>query len=292
MRIETPFELTTARGWPLRGDVRHPSEEGTGSVVVVCHGFKGFKDWGFFPELGRRLADAGHTAISFNFSGNGIGAAPQDFSEPERFRANTLSLEIEDLGLLLDTARSGALPGLRGPAPAEFALLGHSRGGLIAVITASRRKDIRRLITWNGVGELSERFPAALRAEWRSRGKLDVVNTRTGQVLEMGLETLDDLEAHLEAYDPRTVAPGLGVPWLIVHGTRDLTVPIAEGETLARLAAPGGARFHPIEGGDHTLGVIHPYQKSTPQLDEAVAATLAWLGEPPMAPVGPPAGTQ
>ena len=37
------------------------------------HGFKGFKDWGFFPHLADRLARAGLVAVSFNFSGSGVG---------------------------------------------------------------------------------------------------------------------------------------------------------------------------------------------------------------------------
>lgn len=275
MISETPFELTSRLGWPVRGEVRRPVSPGSGTVVVVCHGFKGFKDWGFFPEIGRRLAGAGHVAITFNFSGNGIGANPQEFSEAERFRRNTLSREIEDLALVLDEAGSGRIPGLPDRVRPGFALLGHSRGGLVAVVTAERRGDIRRLITWNGVGQLSARFPEAMRAEWRREGKLDVVNSRTGQVLEMGLETLDDLEAHLEDFDPIRVAPRLRLPWLIVHGTRDLTVPFDEAEALA--ASTGLARLYTIEGGDHTLGVIHPYQKTTPQLDAAVGATLGFL---------------
>ena len=42
--------------------------------IVICHGFKGFKNWAFFPLLAESLAYAGYIAITFNFSRNGIGA--------------------------------------------------------------------------------------------------------------------------------------------------------------------------------------------------------------------------
>ena len=52
----TAFEVPGPEGGTLRGDVRQP-RGATGSAIVVCHGFKGFKDWGFFPYLAERLVD-------------------------------------------------------------------------------------------------------------------------------------------------------------------------------------------------------------------------------------------
>ena len=60
--------LGAADGGPLRVDVRTGARPGEARpAVVICHGFKGFKDWGFFPKLSERLAVAGFTALSFNF---------------------------------------------------------------------------------------------------------------------------------------------------------------------------------------------------------------------------------
>ena len=44
------FVLENSDGDPIRGDVRREDEiRATEISLVVCHGFKGFKDWGFFP---------------------------------------------------------------------------------------------------------------------------------------------------------------------------------------------------------------------------------------------------
>ena len=37
-------------------------------VVVFCHGFKGFKDWGHFNKVAELFADAGFVFLKFNFS--------------------------------------------------------------------------------------------------------------------------------------------------------------------------------------------------------------------------------
>ena len=53
--------------------------------------------WGFFPELSRRIAEAGLVAVSLNVSGSGIGDDLENFTEDEAFAHNTYSKDLEDL---------------------------------------------------------------------------------------------------------------------------------------------------------------------------------------------------
>ena len=81
--VHHPFAIPSRDGYPLRGDARYQDGLGDGApAVVICHGFKGFKDWGFFPEVAAALAASGYLAISFNFSGSGIGSDLCDFTDP------------------------------------------------------------------------------------------------------------------------------------------------------------------------------------------------------------------
>ena len=107
--VRTPFELTGADGAPLRGDVRAAGTGMSRPAVIICHGFKGFKDWGFFPHLADRLARAGLTAVSFNFSGSGVGPDGETFSEPERFGHATFGNDLKDLALIVERLRQRAL---------------------------------------------------------------------------------------------------------------------------------------------------------------------------------------
>src|SRR6202040_558144 len=86
-----PFEIPCRDGLSIRGEV-YPAESALGSVVI-CHGFKGFAHWAFFPYLARTLAQDGLTAITFDFSGSGIGADRESFTQAEAFAGNTFSRE-------------------------------------------------------------------------------------------------------------------------------------------------------------------------------------------------------
>lgn len=81
----------------IRGDIRLPKPQLPAPVLFICHGFKGFKDWGFFPVLAEKLAEAGFVTVTFNFSMNGIGEDLENFTELEKFSLNTFSREQEDL---------------------------------------------------------------------------------------------------------------------------------------------------------------------------------------------------
>ncbi|HET6763168.1 MAG TPA: hypothetical protein VFH27_05835, partial [Longimicrobiaceae bacterium] len=123
----TRFELRPrAGGPPVRGDVRYLSGTHPRTAVVLCHGFKGFKDWGFFPGLARALAAHGHAAVTFNLSRSGIGADDRDFSALELFAEQTHSRNLEEIRHVVDELFHGKL---MPRAPEAVGLFGHSRGG-------------------------------------------------------------------------------------------------------------------------------------------------------------------
>ena len=63
-------------GEPILGNVHVPDGEPRG-VVIVSHGFKGYKDYGMFPRIAGTLArDAGVIVHRFNFSHAGMARNP------------------------------------------------------------------------------------------------------------------------------------------------------------------------------------------------------------------------
>ncbi len=270
------FEIANRAGEPLRGDVR-VSEDGVrgGPAIVICHGFKGFKDWGFFPYTAEQLAvRTGLPVISFNFSGSGIGPDLENFIELDKFERNTFSKELDDLGVVLDAAGAGELPGL--DRIARFGLLGHSRGGLSAIITAAEDARVGSLVTWSAISA-ADRWTPEQKQEWRRAGRLEVLNARTGQVMPLGLDLLEDVERNADRLDILEAAARLQVPYLIIHGTEDESVSIAEGERLAEAAPAETTRFERIEGAGHTFGAVHPFQGTTEHLSRAIELTAEWF---------------
>ena len=270
--IHRRFTLESRLGEPIHGDLRLPVGSGPHPVVVCCHGFKGFKDWGFHPWLGVRLADAGLAAVHVNFSRNGVREADGDIEDLDTFRRNTLSIERDDLDTVIDAVLTGRLdPSLDG---ARLGLLGHSRGGGIALLGAAERPEAKALVTWAAVSHFDRIADEATLAEWRRTGVYEVVNSRTGQKLPMGVAFLDDVLANLARLDLLAAARRLAVPWLLVHGPADLTVEFGEAEELHEATA-GRARLFPLEGAGHTFGAVHPFAGPTPHLAAAAEATLA-----------------
>jgi len=270
--IHRRFTLASRLGEPIHGDLRLPDGPGPHPVVVCCHGFKGFKDWGFHPWLGARLAEAGLAAVHFNFSRNGVRAADGDIEDLDAFRRNTLSIERDDLDAVLDAVLSGRIdPSLEA---SRLGLFGHSRGGGLALLGASERREVRALATWAAVSHFDRIADEATIEEWRRRGVYEVVNSRTGQRLPMGVAFLDDVLANLDRLDLSAAARRLAVPWLLVHGTADPTVPFDEAREL-HATTDGRAGLLAVDGAGHTFGAVHPFAGPTAHLEEAAGATLA-----------------
>ena len=257
---------------PILIDVRTSDRTATRPAVVLVHGFKGFKDWGMFPGAADRIARAGFTAVSFNFSGSGVDDSGR-FAWPDRFGHNTFSAELEDLRRVLNALASGEL-GLA--STSRFGLVGHSSGGGISILAAASDSRVAALVTWAAIAGV-ERWPGQHQA-WRARGRLDVVNARTGEVLPLYPDVLEDIETHQEALDIPAAAARLTIPWLLLHGEADASVPPDEARLLIQAAARHPPRVMLMEGSGHTFGATHPLETVTPDLAIVIDETTKWLG--------------
>jgi uncharacterized protein len=253
-------------------DVRSAGRTSSRPAVLVVHGFKGFKDWGMFPPFAERLARAGFTAVTFNLSGSGVDDAGE-FSLPDRFGHNTFSAELEDLQRVLDSLLGGEL-GV--PAPLSLGVLGHSRGGGMAVLQTARDSRVRALVTWAAISRV-QRWSAEQQRPWRAAGHTEIQNARTGQILPLYTDVLDDIERNAELLDIERAGARINVPWLIVHGTEDESVRFSEAELLKTASSRKNTRLLAIEGGGHTFGATHPWRSTTPELETVFDATLSWL---------------
>ena len=280
MEIATEaFELPGAGGERVRGDLRRPARgPGRAPVVLVLHGFKGFRRWGFFPWLGERIAGAGFASLVFDFSHNGTGAGGEAYPRGDLFRASSWRTHQEDLDAVIAAVRAGTLPGASSLDPGRIALLGHSLGGGLAVIRAAADPDLRCVAALAPVNR-ADRFSPREKETWRAKGELPIVNTRTGEVLPLGVGFLEDAEARAAELDAVAAAARLSCPLLVVHGEEDTSVPPAEGRSLVESAIAAGraARYSPIAGTQHTFDAVHPFDGPTPALLRAWTEVRAFL---------------
>ena len=252
-------------------DVRAGGRESMRPAVVMVHGFKGFKDWGFFPPLAERMARAGLTAVTFNMSGSGVDAAGESVY-PDRFARDTYSAQLRDLGTVLEALTAGQL-GVT--PPAAIGLVGHSRGGGVAILRTATDDRIRALVTWSAISAADRWSPDVKRA-WRRHGTMDVTNARTGQVIPVSTAILDDVETSAAHLDILAAAGRVRIPWLIIHGTGDESVPFAESRRLHE-ASEGRARPLAIEGAGHTFGAAHPWQPPVAEAERVFDETVTFI---------------
>jgi fermentation-respiration switch protein FrsA (DUF1100 family) len=270
----TDFEIRAADGGPpIRGDVRVRAGLRPTAAMVICHGFKGFRGANFFPNLARAAAQRGFAAVTFDFSRNGLGDDGVDFSALDRFARQTHSRNVAEIRAVLDAVSSGTiLP----RTPRRIGLMGHSRGGGEAVLAAADDPRVDALATWAAIGDVASRWKPEQIATWRAGGTVEVENTRTRQMMPVGPAYWEDWERNRQRLDIPAAAARLSIPWLIVHGDADATVPVEEGHALFD-AAGDEAELLVVEGGDHTFGSKHPYAGATPELRTAADATLEWF---------------
>lgn len=242
----TPFSILSSEGLPLRGDLE--AGEKPRALVVVVHGFKGFKDWGFFPWLAQRLMQHRLVVCRFNMSRSGIGDDPETFDRLDLFEHDTYSTQLRDLAAVVHHAQEH-FPNL------PTFLLGHSRGGGMAILGAADVPNLRGVVAWSPISR-ADRWDDATQRDWRERGVLEVANARTRQIMRMSPVILDDYEANRERLDILAAAKHLREPLLIVHGGSDESVPVDEGRLIAERSPQSSLVV--IQRASHTFNAIHP----------------------------------
>tara|TARA_Y100000588_G_scaffold360190_1_gene419832 strand:+ start:606 stop:1361 length:756 start_codon:yes stop_codon:yes gene_type:complete len=240
------------------------------TAILVCHGFKGFKDWGFFPYLCEQLTQRlGITVVSFNFDGSGVRET--DFDDLSAFAHNTFSRELWDLEAILDGLAYGKLGDLTLPPSSRFGLLGHSRGGATCLLKAGLRAQVSAVVTWAAISSVT-RYEG-YREIWESGETVIIPNARTGQDMLLDRNVLDDMRANRERLDVLASAASLTIPCAVIHGSEDEAVPFGDAEEITH-AIGNSAQLVRIMGAGHTFGAIHPFEGTTPELETAIDASV------------------
>jgi len=264
------IKIKNKNGNTISIDLRYKNTAVNLPLLVFCHGFKGFKDWGCFPYMLDKIADNDIFTVSFNFSLNGVDNEkdnPVDFEYLDKFAQNTFSEELDDLGCVIDFLENEKEK--YGYNFDSLVLAGHSRGGGIAILKAAEEKRVRRLITLASVAEFN-RYGEETKKMWRERGFIEALNTRTKQKMRMNITLLEDLEKNYSRLNIKCAMEKIDIPTLIIHGSEDLAVEKGEAETLYSLSKKDKAKLVILDRTGHTFGAVHPFTGTTPHLERVI----------------------
>ena len=258
---------------PFIYDARYQPTGKPKPVIIFIHGFKGFKDWGPFNLIADYFAREGFVYVKLNLSHNGTTPdSPMDFVDLEAFGQNNFTLELNDIGTLLDHLESANSPIPETEADlSRLFLIGHSRGGGLAILKAAEDPRVKALASWAAIHDINQRWPEEFIEEWRKKGVQYIYNSRTNQQMPLYFQIVQDFTDHKQRLDIPTAVANMKQAQLIIHGTADETVPYEAAREMSRWNPK--AQLFLIEEANHTFGGKHPFTDSV--LPKDTLATIS-----------------
>jgi pimeloyl-ACP methyl ester carboxylesterase len=145
----------------------------------------------------------------------------------------------------------------------KIRLIGHSRGGGAVILAGKKFANsfpISSIHTWAAISDIGMRFPSGPELEhWKNTGVRHIKNGRTHQDLPQYFSLYEDFKRNENELNIQQAIKNLNIPMTIHHGDQDTSVPIAEGESLARWAH---VHLQIIPNADHVFGASHPWTHS------------------------------
>ena len=241
--VRSELELRSEDGVRLAATTWLADASGPAAAVVVAHGFTSTKDHPSVVALGDELSAQGFAVVAFDGRGHGASEG-----------LCTLGAE-EDLDV------AAAVGHARTMCPRVVAV-GSSMGAIAVLRYGTRDPDL--------AGVVSVSAPA----RWRihsARSVVAVVMTRTrfGRDVVRRRNAVRLAPRWARTAAPQDLAASLACPVVIVHGTRDRFIPVAEAERLYARAGTN-RRLDIVPGMGHGFS-----SRATPAVVEAVRWTLS-----------------
>ena len=215
--------------------------------VIMSHGLEGSKDGAKWQLLAAKLYEAGIASLRFNYRGCGQG---KDKSQG-KFEETTISGRVQDFRAALDFVEGTAVDSSR------LGVVGSSLGGAVAI--AAWDKRIKAMVAM----ATPYRFPKPTEKQLRHIKDAEYFNLPSGR--RIGTEFLKELWCH----DTGRYVGRVKCPFLIIHGSADEDVPVADARRLYEKANEP-KRLEIIRGGSHGFD-------DSVQLQRVAGLAFGWL---------------
>jgi pimeloyl-ACP methyl ester carboxylesterase len=262
---------------PILIDITQDLNQENPPIVIFCHGYKGFKDWGVWNLMAEAFAKAGFLFVKFNFSYNGGTVdQPIDFPDLEAFGNNNYTKELDDLECVIDWIFKGDV--IKSVDLNNTTLMGHSRGGGIVCIKAAEDSRITRVISLAGVSSYGKRMSTTGDLEqWKKDGVKYVLNGRTKQQMPHYYQFYEDFIKNEARLTIKRAVSNLNIPFLIIHGDNDTSVFIEEAKNLNKWNSKSELKI--IKGANHVFNASHPWTKNalTKELEEVISTVTIFI---------------
>jgi pimeloyl-ACP methyl ester carboxylesterase len=136
-------------------------------------------------------------------------------------------------------------------------LMGHSRGGSIALLATAEREMVKGAISMAAVSDLEKWLMKNDKENWMTNGVIHVKNGRTGQNMPLHFQIVEDFYNHQSRLDLKQVLKKNNKPIIAFHGSNDEALSPSMLDDLKSYNPE--IQDHVIDGAGHTFGGTHPY---------------------------------
>lgn len=273
--------IPSSEGLPISYDLYYPTSNSYAiPIVLFLHGFKGFKDWGPFPDACIEIAENGYAVLSFNLSLSGIGSNPVEFDKLDLFARDTLTQDQKDIKSVIDALLYGDIKSAHVDLDmSRMGLIGHSRGGHSAVVAAANYDAINCLVTWSAVANYLDFWSDGMISDWKTKGFTEIMNSRTGQLMRVDKAVYDDAIQNADALMASRRVKELHIPVCFIHGKADESVPYQNADILYENCPSNEKRHIIIPNAGHTYGGVHPFEdEELPEtFNDLLISTVNWF---------------
>ena len=278
MKIEKNIPVEGKHNKPIITDVFFIENYIKKPIVIYCHGYKGFKDWGAWDIMAEKFAKAGFFFLKFNFSHNGgTLEQPIDFPDLEAFGNNNFTIELDDLERVIDWVLENK-KFTNQIDKEKINLVGHSRGGGIVLLKANENSKVKKVVTLAGVSDYNSRFPTgAVLEQWKKEGVSYITNARTKQQMPHFFQFYENFKENEARLTIKTAVENLTIPYLIIHGDNDTSVELVEAKQLKKWNPT--ALLEIINNTDHAFNTLHPWEKEEipDEFQEVISRSIKFL---------------
>jgi len=236
-----------------------PEGDGPFPFVVMFHGTGSNRHeaGNGYDLLAPKLAAAGIASARFDFAGSGDSNVDYVQYTPSSGMQDGLDVIAYIRGLeQIDDARLG--------------LLGWSQGGMIAMLTAARTPDVKSLVTWAGVLDMSV-YLADQYDDARANG-FTVMKFDWREPLNLSLNWYEEVRALKLADELANYKGAL----LAINGSADTVVDPAIADAIVAAAGGDNKQVEIIDGADHTYNI---FSGDMAAFDKLMQVTVDWFAK-------------
>ena len=249
--MDAPISFRNSYGDTLAGILSEPQDP-NGNGIALLHCFTCTKHHRILRNLSQSLCDAGFTVVRFDFSGNG---------------ESTGKIEESDYTKMIGDVKE-AVSLLRDRGMKKVGVAGHSMGAMLSALSAHEDKRIAAVGFIAGSSQAArvrEIFPDSILEKAEREGVVEAFVY--GRSIVLRREFLHDVEKYNIGHAIAT----LRRPLLVVHGTKDETIPVFHARQIYAWASEPKT-LELIDGADHMF-------KKEEHLALLRQKTTAWFGK-------------